>query len=70
MTAWWLTPRQRCIAVMRVQENRTGVANKQFKMYQLKEALLDVKTYMIFFANVGLNIPNGGEFVSSLCIRH
>lgn len=61
MTAWWLTPRQRCIAVMRVQENRTGVASKRFKGYQVKEALLDPKTYLVFLTNVGLNIPNGGE---------
>jgi len=63
MTAWWLTPRQRCIAVMRIQSNRTGVLNKQFKMYQLREALMDPKTWLIFFCNVGLNIPNGGESV-------
>lgn len=63
MTAWWLTPRQRCIAVMRIQKNRTGVLNKTFKPYQLKEALLDPKTWLIFLTNVGLNIPNGGASI-------
>lgn len=61
MTAKWLTPRQRCIAVMRVQKNKTGISNKTFKVYQLREALLDPKSWLLFIINVGLNIPNGGE---------
>lgn len=60
MTAWWLTPRQRCIATMRLRANRTGISNKTFKAYQAREALLDIKTCLIFFAFIGVSISNGG----------
>ena len=67
-SAWWLTERQRCIAVMRVSQNRTGVQNKKFNASQAKEALLDIKTWLIFLVNIGLNIPNGGTATFSSII--
>ena len=68
MTATWLTPRQRCITVMRLRTNRTGVLNKHFKKSQLVEALIDPKTWMTFIINTGLNIPNGGTATFSSII--
>ncbi|WVQ85371.1 hypothetical protein IAT38_007536 [Cryptococcus sp. DSM 104549] len=58
--AWWLTDRQKVIAIRRTAVNQTGVINHHIKWYQVIEALLDVKTWLIFFINVSLNIPNGG----------
>ncbi|WWD09811.1 hypothetical protein V865_007939 [Kwoniella europaea PYCC6329] len=55
--AWWLTDRQKVIAIKRTASNQTGVMNHKIKWDQIKEALLDVKTWLI---NVSLNIPNGG----------
>ncbi|GAA6048757.1 hypothetical protein JCM3770_003944 [Rhodotorula araucariae] len=57
---WWLTTRQKVIAVKRTEENRTGVENKVFKWSQVKEAFLDPRTHLHFFANIVLNIPNSG----------
>ncbi|WWC69114.1 uncharacterized protein I206_103050 [Kwoniella pini CBS 10737] len=55
--AWWLTDRQKVIAIRRTASNQTGIMNHKIKWDQIKEALLDVKTWLI---NVSLNIPNGG----------
>lgn len=35
-TAWWLSDREKIIAVKRLAENRTGVENKQLKWSQVK----------------------------------
>lgn len=67
-SAWWLNDRQRCIAVMRIAQNRTGVQNKKFIASQAKEALLDIKTWIVLFINIGLNIPNGGTATFSSII--
>ena len=59
-SAWWLTLRQRVIATRRLAVTRTGIANSTFKGNQFREAVLDPKTWLYFFINVVLNIPNGG----------
>lgn len=51
-TAWWLSDREKVIAVKRLAGNRTGVENKQLKWSQVKEAFLDPKTYFFFLINV------------------
>ncbi|GJN94163.1 hypothetical protein Rhopal_007237-T1 [Rhodotorula paludigena] len=58
--AWWLTDRQKVIAVNRTAENRTGVENKVFKWGQVKEAFLDPRTHLHFLVNLTLNVPNSG----------
>ena len=58
VSAWWLTDRQRCIAVMRLRKNQTGVENKRFKWYQARESLLDLKTWLPFFINLCVNVPS------------
>lgn len=58
--AKWLNLRQRVIATRRMQENHTGMENKTFKMNQALEALYDPKTWIVFFINIALNVPNGG----------
>lgn len=42
-TAWWLTDREKVIAVRRTQSNHSGMENKSFKRYQVLEALRDPK---------------------------
>ncbi|WVR04194.1 hypothetical protein IAU60_001194 [Kwoniella sp. DSM 27419] len=58
--AWWLTDRQKYIAVQRLAGNQTGMINPNTKMSQVKEALLDPRTWLYFLISITLNIPNGG----------
>jgi ACS family allantoate permease-like MFS transporter len=60
MEAWFLTKEQKYHAVQRLAENKTGIANKQWKWSQVREAVTDPKTHIIFFFNIAINIPNGG----------
>jgi ACS family allantoate permease-like MFS transporter len=46
VTAWFLTPEERVIAVIRLRHNQTGVENKHFKRDQFVEALCDPKTWL------------------------
>jgi len=56
--AWFLTPQERAVAVMRLKENQTGVENKHFKKEQMIEALLDPKTWMFALFSALDNVPN------------
>ncbi|CAI6336261.1 unnamed protein product [Periconia digitata] len=60
MDAIFLSQEEKYHMVRRVAENKTGVANKEWKWYQVKEAFIDPKTWIIFFFNIAINIPNGG----------
>ncbi|KAK4686967.1 MFS transporter, ACS family, allantoate permease, partial [Tremellales sp. Uapishka_1] len=59
-TAWWLTDRQKYIAVQRLADNQTGMVNHNTKWAQVKEAVLDIRTWLYFLISITLNIPNGG----------
>ncbi|GAA5897753.1 hypothetical protein JCM5296_000872 [Sporobolomyces johnsonii] len=59
-TAWWLTTREKVIAIRRTEENQTGMENKVLKKSQIIEAAIDPKTWFFFFINIALSIPNGG----------
>ncbi|KAJ7693057.1 major facilitator superfamily domain-containing protein [Mycena rosella] len=56
--AWFLTPQERAVAVMRLKENQTGVENKHFKKEQMIEALLDPKTWLFALFSALDNVPN------------
>lgn len=60
VSAWWLSPRERYIAVCRVQKNNTGMEDKKIKWYQVKELLMEPKTYLLALFACAQNIPNGG----------
>ncbi|RDW67561.1 hypothetical protein BP6252_08957 [Coleophoma cylindrospora] len=60
MDAWFLTPEEKSHAVQRLAVNKTGIVNHTWKWYQAKEAVLDPKTWILFFFNIAINIPNGG----------
>ncbi|KAF5362795.1 hypothetical protein D9757_011022 [Collybiopsis confluens] len=56
--AWFLTPEERALAVLRIKENQTGVENKHFKKEQMIEALLDPKTWLFALFSALDNVPN------------
>lgn len=58
--AWWLNTREKVIAIRRVRGNQAGIENRVFKKDQFIEAFLDPKSWLIFFINIVLNIPNNG----------
>ncbi|KAF7368535.1 MFS general substrate transporter [Mycena venus] len=57
-SAWFLTPEERTVAIMRLKQNQTGVENKQFKQAQMVEALVDPKTWLFALFSVLSQIPN------------
>lgn len=57
-SAWWLSERQRVIAVLRLRDERTGMENKVFKKFQLLEAVRDYKTWIVLLFNICLNVPS------------
>ncbi|KAF5365557.1 hypothetical protein D9757_010906 [Collybiopsis confluens] len=56
--AWFLTPKERAMAIQRIKENQTGVENKRFKKEQLFELLGESKTWLFFIFSIIDNIPN------------
>lgn len=61
MTAWFLTQKEKVIAVRRLTTNNTGIQTRKFKLKQLKEAALDpqlallgVYAFAFAFANAAL----------------
>ena len=60
LNAWWLSPKDRILAIERVRINEQGIGNKTFKRYQFKEALIDPVTWAIFLFAIASTIPNGG----------
>ncbi|KAA8648013.1 uncharacterized protein ATNIH1004_003896 [Aspergillus tanneri] len=60
MTACFLSEQEKYYAVQRVAENKTGIVNKQWKWNQALEAVIDPKTWILFFFNIAISIPNGG----------
>ncbi|CAK9783021.1 MFS general substrate transporter [Cutaneotrichosporon oleaginosum] len=59
-SAWWMTDREKVIAVRRVAGNNTGVTSQRIKRAQIVEGLADPKTWVLFVCTCCLNIPNGG----------
>ncbi|KAL4876882.1 major facilitator superfamily domain-containing protein [Aspergillus karnatakaensis] len=60
MTAWFLTEREKEIAVARVLQNHTGVKNKDYRKYQVIECLRDPQVWMMFAIVFLQCIPGGG----------
>ncbi|KAJ5220771.1 uncharacterized protein N7469_009658 [Penicillium citrinum] len=58
--ARWLSEEDRTKAIIRVQENMTGIKNNEWKMYQFIEALLDIKCWALVLMQLTCSIPNGG----------
>lgn len=60
MDAFFLTPREKYHAVQRLASNKTGITSQKWKWDQAFEAVIDPKTWILFFFNIAINIPNGG----------
>lgn len=46
MRAWFLTAREKEIAVQRLAQNNTGIQTRKFKWKQVKEAFMDPQLYI------------------------
>ncbi|KIW16106.1 hypothetical protein PV08_06157 [Exophiala spinifera] len=60
MEAKFLNKDEKVFWVQRLAGNKTGIENKVWKWDQALEAVIDPKTWLIFFFNIAINIPNGG----------
>lgn len=58
--AWFLSEEEKMQVVERIRDNKQGFGNKKFSKEQAKEAFTDIRTYVIFFAVLANNLPNGG----------
>lgn len=62
MNARFLNARERKIAIKRIQNNQTGLKNREHKRYQVWEALKDPKVWMlaggVFFQNMTNTLQN------------
>jgi MFS transporter, ACS family, allantoate permease len=47
--------------IQRKAADNTGVETRKFKKEQVWEAFTDIKTWLIWFAIIALQIPNGGR---------
>ncbi|KAK3192878.1 hypothetical protein K4F52_001235 [Lecanicillium sp. MT-2017a] len=68
--AWFFYKADREKAVLRVQENLTGIKNNELKWAQVREALLDMKTWFLVLIHFSSNIPNGGVTTFRSIILH
>ena len=68
LNAWWLSEKDRVLAIERVRVNQQGIGNKHFKASQFKEAIFDPLTWAFAFLALTLDITNGGlsNFFSQL----
>ena len=60
LEAKWLSGREKLMIIQRKASDNTGIESKVFKKEQLWEAVMDPKTWLIWFAIVALQVPNGG----------
>jgi len=60
MTAKFLTPQERAVAVGRLKENHTGIINHQWKWRQFRECMLDLNIWMYCILVFLSAIPSGG----------
>lgn len=66
--AKFITEREKAIAIDRVRADQIGIENKTFKKEQVVEALMDPKTWLMFFFNIWISIPNGGLTNVRVCL--
>ncbi|KAF1973163.1 MFS transporter [Bimuria novae-zelandiae CBS 107.79] len=64
MNAIFLTQQEKVFWVQRLEGNKTGIVNNVWKWEQVLEAVPDPKTWLIFFFNIAINIPNGSSLLA------
>ncbi|KAI0144514.1 MFS general substrate transporter [Xylariaceae sp. FL1272] len=60
VTAKFLSPREKAIAIERIRADQTGIENKTFNKKQMIEAFTDPKTWFMLLFQLSISIPNGG----------
>ncbi|CRG92567.1 putative transporter C460,05 [Talaromyces islandicus] len=60
LDAKFLSGREKFIIIQRKAADNTGIESKTIKKEQIYEAIMDPKTWLIWFAIVALQVPNGG----------
>lgn len=60
LDAKFLSGREKFIVIQRKAADNTGIESKTIKKEQIYEAIMDPKTWLIWFAIVALQVPNGG----------
>ncbi|KAF2848030.1 allantoate permease [Plenodomus tracheiphilus IPT5] len=68
-SAWFLSERERVVALRRIQDDGTGVESKTFKKEQAIDAFLDVKVWLAAMSVGAGKILNGIGLFQSLVIR-
>ena len=53
VSAWFLTPQERVVAVERLRRGQTGVRCQKLKVSQIREAVLDIKIWLVAFMMAG-----------------
>ncbi|KAL8828394.1 MAG: hypothetical protein Q9191_002610 [Dirinaria sp. TL-2023a] len=59
VSAWFLNPEERIVAVERLRKGQTGVRCQKLKVSQLREAVLDIKIWLVAFMMAGAYTVNG-----------
>lgn len=57
VSAWFLTPEERIIAVERLRKGQTGVRCQKIKKSQLLEAVLDIKVWLVALMMASACVP-------------
>jgi ACS family allantoate permease-like MFS transporter len=65
-TAWFLTPREREIAVQRLQNSASNQV-RQYKIDQLLDMLKDPQVWLLFLYTFCINVGNGGLSSVRIC---
>ena len=60
LNARFLTPEERAKAVIRVEDNLTGIKSDEWKREQVIEAFCDPNTWFLVLLQLSSNIPNNG----------
>ncbi|TQW10976.1 MFS transporter [Cordyceps javanica] len=59
VSAWFLTPAERVVAVERLRAGQTGVRCARFKAAQVREAAADIKVWLVFVMMASCYAVNG-----------
>jgi MFS family permease len=59
VSAWFLTPAERVVAVERLRKSATGVRCQKIKLEQIREAFTDIKVYLVFLLMASAYTVNG-----------
>ena len=53
VSAWFLSPKERVVAIERLRKGQTGVRCQKLKLSQIRETLLDIKVWLVAIMMAG-----------------